>query len=923
MKTFRLLAASLLIAVCAGFSSCGDDELEKEPLDPVGRDEITISSASFDFEANGGEKTLSFSTNRDWTITVANTANGKNWCTATPLNGKAGENNIQIRVAENKGYDDRNVSLTIAAGGTSKTVIISQKQQDALTLTANKFEVGKNGGKINVEVKANIQYEVIISETSKSWISQSTKTRGLTSNNLSFDIAPSEEYDKRTGEIIIQSGELSEIVYVHQSGEGVLLLTKSEYSVSDKGETIAVDLKSNFEFDVKMPDVDWVQSAAKTRGMSSHTLYYTIAPNETYDSREAEIIFYDKNSSIKDTLKIMQVQKDALIISKKEYDIDYSATILPIEVNTNTKYQYEIAKDCDWITAIQNTITKGLENQKIYFNIKENNTSKERKSSIIFKSQSTTDTIKITQAAKGFIEIKPREFFIASQDSTIEVNVNANVDYSVNIPTTCNWVSLNEEKSTSKKLFLTISTNLEYENREVEITLKDKQSALEQKFTIYQYKRAAIILSQKEYDIPAEGEIIEVDFKANIDCYAEIPYDCYDWIRQTTTRGLVEHKLYFDISANTTGEGRKGIIIINSGSNVSDTIHINQVSMSLSKTVNVEKVGSLSELISDDEKFILKELKVTGKINGTDIRFIREMAGRNEKGESTLGNLTYLDLSNVRILEGGDWYYFDRSYTDWQKQFIYSVNNEVGESMFRECKLHTIILPDNITAIGKDAFLQCYQLSKINIPNRVEILGERCFYNCHDLKELTIPNGVKEINSKAFYSCAFTTITIPNSVTNMNAGVFENCRNLESIVLPSAIQIIDSYLLQDCISLKEISIPKSVTQINNNAFAQCQALTELDIPENVTTIMQNAFQNCKSLKTVTLPSGITFMGKEIFSECTEVINIHSKMSNPISIDYSVFYGIDKEVCTLYVPQGSKSSYQGTEIWRDFKNIVEE
>ena len=59
---------------------------------------------------------------------------------------------------------------------------------------------------------------------------------------------------------------------MYQSGEGVLLLTKSEYSVSDKGETIAVDLKSNFAFDVKMPDVDWVQSAAKTRGMSSHTL---------------------------------------------------------------------------------------------------------------------------------------------------------------------------------------------------------------------------------------------------------------------------------------------------------------------------------------------------------------------------------------------------------------------------------------------------------------------------------------------------------------------------------------------------------------------------------------------------------------------------------------------------------------------------
>ena len=115
MKIFRLLTALLLIAVCAGLGSCGDDELDTKPLEPV-IDEITISDTSFDFEANGGEETLSFSTNRDWTVSLANTANGENWCTVTPLNGKAGDNNIQIRVAANKGYDDRNVSLTIAAG---------------------------------------------------------------------------------------------------------------------------------------------------------------------------------------------------------------------------------------------------------------------------------------------------------------------------------------------------------------------------------------------------------------------------------------------------------------------------------------------------------------------------------------------------------------------------------------------------------------------------------------------------------------------------------------------------------------------------------------------------------------------------------------------------------------------------------------
>lgn len=394
VKTFRLLATLLLIAVCAGFSSCGDDELDTKPLEPV-IDEITINNASFDFEANGGEETLSFSTNRDWTVSLANIANGEKWCTVTPLKGKAGDNNIQIRVVANKGYDDRNVSLTIAAGGTSRTVIINQKQQDALTLTANKFEVGKNGGKINVEVKANIQYEVIISETSKSWISQSAKTRGLTSNNLSFDIAPSEEYDKRTGEIIIQSGELSETVHVYQSGEGVLLLTKSEYSVSDKGETIAVDLKSNFEFDVKMPDVDWVQSAAKTRGMSSHTLYYTIAPNETYDSREAEIIFYDKNSNIKDTLKIVQAQKNAIIISQKDYNVAANGEIIEVELSANIDYTVLIPSDYKWIT--QMPTTKGLINNKLYFEIASNIEEHSRNGIVVFQNDIENDTINIFQ----------------------------------------------------------------------------------------------------------------------------------------------------------------------------------------------------------------------------------------------------------------------------------------------------------------------------------------------------------------------------------------------------------------------------------------------------------------------------------------------------------------------------------------------
>ena len=67
---------------------------------------------------------------------------------------------------------------------------------------------------------------------------------------------------------------------------------------------------------------------------------------------------------------------------------------------------------------------------------------------------------------------------------------------------------------------------------------------------------------------------------------------------------------------------------------------------SWSKTeVHVETAGTLSSLISTSEN----ELKVTGFINGTDIKFIRQLVSS--------GKVTILDWSEVSIVAGGEAYY--------------------------------------------------------------------------------------------------------------------------------------------------------------------------------------------------------------------------------------------------------------------------
>lgn len=338
MKTLRFVGMALFVAcLSVGLIACSDDN--KDTPEPVPEDAFINESGSNNYFTNGmnftaiaSELTFAFDTNTNWSISVANTANGTRWCHVSTTSGGAGHHEVIVQVDENTNYDDRNVTLTIQAGSTKKTIIVTQKQKDAILLTSNKFEVNKTGGKINVEVKSNINYTIEIAETAKNWIKKSnTDTRALSTNTLTFEISPSEEYNKREGEINFKSGEIIETVHVYQTGEGIILLTKDEYTVSDKGETITVELKSNCDFEVKMSNVNWIKNVPETKAMSSHTLYYVISANETYESRETEIIFYDKNNTnIADTLTVMQEQKKGNTLIKK-ITADYGDGDLEIE----------------------------------------------------------------------------------------------------------------------------------------------------------------------------------------------------------------------------------------------------------------------------------------------------------------------------------------------------------------------------------------------------------------------------------------------------------------------------------------------------------------------------------------------------------------------------------------------------------------
>lgn len=425
-NTWHLLVCLMLLVACS------DDKVEDETTITLPPETETLFEKGVNFTTSAGTQSLEFTATENWNITAATTRNGEKWYQVYPTSGGPGKAEISISVEDNDSYDERSVAITINAGKTKKTLMVAQKQKNALLISSERREVKQEGGTIDVEVEANVEYKAVIADDCQSWIkpAASTTTRGLKASTISFKIEMNGEREKREGEIYITDGTLTETVKVYQYGGDVILLNENEYPVGDKGETIKVELRSNCEYGITMPDVSWIKEATMSRGMSSHTIYYTISPNDANESRRAKIIFYNKdNTAIADTLTVIQAQKDAVVIDNKNIELKTpNDTIMGIDVNANVDVEIHPADTCQWIT--ESTAARGLQLRKIYLKAAKNDGFAPRRGRVLIKSKNgqECDTLKIWQAGKPTaVKLEQTSLDIPMAGGTYRIKVDANV----------------------------------------------------------------------------------------------------------------------------------------------------------------------------------------------------------------------------------------------------------------------------------------------------------------------------------------------------------------------------------------------------------------------------------------------------------------------------------------------------------------
>ena len=205
-------------------------------------------------------------------------------------------------------------------------------------------------------------------------------------------------------------------------------------------------------------------------------------------------------------------------------------------------------------------------------------------------------------------------------------------------------------------------------------------------------------------------------------------------------------------------------------------------------TINLEKAGTLPDRIASSNKYKITNLKIIGEINGTDLRMIREMA----KGNSIDGKLCVLDLSEAKIVEGGDWYYHENYIDNY-----YTHNDEIGGYAFHGCSgLRSLNLPAGITWIGSHAFEFCSGLTSLNLPDGITEISDRTFNGCSGLTSLNLPDGITKIGDAAFEGCErLTSLNLPAGITVIDDNAFYGCSGLTSIyVYAEKVPKIGSYV---------------------------------------------------------------------------------------------------------------------------------
>ena len=305
--------------------------------------------------------------------------------------------------------------------------------------------------------------------------------------------------------------------------------------------------------------------------------------------------------------------------------------------------------------------------------------------------------------------------------------------------------------------------------------------------------------------------------------------------KPTFINGKYQNNAKVTVTATGANNGDKAILKITLIDNRGKEISASRVLEYFNGVIVDISAGELSNVLSGITLTNINALKVTGTLNETDFKYIRE----------NLTALEVLDLSGTNM-------------TVFPNRALAFYNGE-------NTTLKEVILPEGLISIEEAAFANCTALEKLNVPYTVNTLGRWILENTK-VTSFTIPQVVTEIPASCFYGSAITTINIPPSVKTIGNWAFQNAK-LTEVVIPSSVTSIGKWAFgceNGNPALQSVIIEANITEIPECCFYLQTKLTSISLPEGITSIGDDAFNQCK-ITSLTLPASLKTIGARAFS----------------------------------------------------------
>ncbi|MBE6211861.1 MAG: hypothetical protein E7129_01815 [Rikenellaceae bacterium] len=374
---------------------------------------------------------------------------------------------------------------------------------------------------------------------------------------------------------------------------------------------------------------------------------------------------------------------------------------------------------------------------------------------MVFVSNSTTTIMRTLSFVDGFASIETDSYSVPFDATTLDINVQSNLDYTIEIPSSASsWISVKS-----------VTTRATVRNDVITLTVAENTDASARTATI--------------------GLLYDGTTVGNIKVYQQSQIIANNEIAYTTTDNSVltlSSVIAFGskIVSHTYNNGR-GLIVCESDITTIGASAFN----GCSNLQTIKLPDSITSIGSSAFSYCTSLTSITIPNSVTSI-----------------GGYAFYDCTSLRSITIPD-----------------SVTSIGGSAFWNCTSLTSVTIGNSVTSIGNNAFFLCSSLTRVDITDlsawcKIKFdyydanplcCAKKLYLNGSELTDITIPSDITKIKDYAFYNCtSLTSVTIPDSVTSIGERAFRACTSLTSITIGNSVTSIESYAFSGCSGLTEV-----------------------------------------------------------------------------------------------------------------------